>query len=282
VIKVVVDSASSLSASKAASLGLTLIPLKVQFGDDSFLDGVTLGSEEFYRRLTSDHTLPRTSQPSSGDFYNLFRDLTADGSQVLCIVISHQLSGTLSSAEAARDMLPERSIHIFDSLNVSIGEALLGLAAAEMVRSGLTMENILARLERMRTQTHCSFVPDTLEYLQRGGRISNAAALMGSMLQIKPVLDLHNGRIEAAEKVRTHHKAMERMMAIMGGRFSSEPPVWAGIAHCNCSVQMIANLEQEIRSHFNCVHMLVTEAGPTIATHGGPGTIGMALSPVIS
>ncbi len=278
-IKIVVDSASSIAPSLAQSLGLHLIPMKVLFGEETYLDSVTLDSEEFYRRLATNRVLPATSQPSAGEFLELFQRLTADGSEVLCILISHQMSGTLSSAEAARDMLPDRSIHIFNSLSVSIGEGLMAAAAAEMVQAGLPMEAILARLGRMRAQMRVFFVVDTLEFLQRGGRIGGAAALVGTLLKVKPILFIENGRIEPLEKVRTKQKAVERMLAVMTEQVGQGAAVWGGVAHTNCPVEA-AQVEEMLRSRFACKWVLMGEAGPTIGTHAGPGVLGIATCPV--
>jgi len=277
-IKVLVDSASSITPEMAQALGLHLIPLKVAFGEETFLDGVDLDSPSFYRKLATSRALPITSQPSAGEFLNRFRELTADGSQVLCVVISHQLSGTLSSAEAARDMLPDRPVHIFNSLSVSIGEGLMAMVAAQMAEAGQPLEAILARLERMRAQMRIYFVVDTLEFLQRGGRIGGAAALVGTLLKLKPLLTIQNGRVDAAEKVRTKAKAVERMLALLEQEVGGQTPVYVGLAHGNCAEEC-ADLEKAVRARFHCVQALKADAGPIIGTHTGPGVLGVGLCP---
>jgi len=278
-IKIIVDSASSIAPDLAQELGIHLIPMKVLFGEETYLDGVNLDSNQFYERLVSSPQLPKTSQPSAGEFLDLFQRLTADGSELLCILISHQLSGTLSSAEAARDMLPNRSIHIFNSLSVSIGEGLMAMAAADMAAAGQPIEAILARLERMRTQMRIYFVVDTLEYLQRGGRIGGATAFLGTLLKVKPLLYIENGRIEPLEKVRTKQKAVERMVTLMEGHFGKNTPIWSGIAHLH-SPDEAAELEAIVRARFNCKRTLTGDVGPTIGTHAGPGVMGLAICPM--
>lgn len=276
-IKVLTDSASSISPEAAQALGIRLIPMKVTFGEETYLDGVSLDGPGFYRRLSENHLLPITSQPSAGEFLQLFQELTADGSQVLCVLISHQLSGTLSSAETARDMLPGRPVHIFNTLSVSIGQGLMAVAAAQMAQAGQPLEAILARLERMRAQMRIFFVVDTLEYLQRGGRIGGAAALVGTLLKLKPLLTIENGRIEPSEKVRTKAKAVERMLALLE-QGAGAAPVWVGLAHGNCAGEC-DKLEGAVRSRFNCVEMLKAEVGPTISTHAGPGVLAVSMCP---
>ena len=278
-IRVLVDSASSISPEVAQQLGLHLIPMKVSFGEETFLDGITLDASGFYDRLMERRHLPITSQPSAGEFLDVFQRLTADGSELLCILISHQMSGTLSSAEAARDMLPERSIHIFNSLSVSIGQALMALAAVDMASADQPIEAVLAQLERMRAQMRVFFVVDTLEFLQRGGRIGGAAALLGTMLSIKPLLHIVNGRIEPLEKVRTKQKALERMLDLMEEQVGRDTPVWCAVAHTNVPEEA-ARLEQEVRRRLSCARVFTTDAGPTIATHCGPGVLGIATCPM--
>jgi DegV family protein with EDD domain len=279
VIKLVVDSASSIPPEVAQSVGIHLVPMKVAFGEETYLDGVTLDGPAFYERLATNRSLPITSQPSAGEFVDLFRRLTGDGSQVLCILISHLLSGTLSSAEAARDMLPDRSIHIFNTLSVSIGQGLMAMAAADMIAAGQPVEAILAELERMRNQMRVFFVVDTLEFLQRGGRIGGAAALVGTLLKLKPLLHISNGRVEPLEKVRTKQKAVARMLELMEQQVGSDTPVWAGVAHTNCADQA-PGLEEELISRFDCLRIFTGEAGPTIGTHAGPGVLGIATCPM--
>lgn len=278
-IKVLVDSASSITPEMAQEFGLYLIPMKVTFGAETFLDGVNLDSAGFYGRLATSRALPVTSQPSAGEFLSRFQELTADGSQVLCLVISHQMSGTLSSAEAARDMLPDRPVHIFNTLSASVGEALMAVTAAEMARAGRPLEEILGRLERMRAQLRIYFVVDTLEYLQRGGRIGGAAALVGTLLKLKPLLTIQNGRIEPSEKVRTKARAVERALGLLEEEIGREVPVWVGLAHGNCPEEC-ARLEEAVRSRFNCVRVIKADVGPTISTHVGPGVLGVGLCPV--
>jgi DegV family protein with EDD domain len=278
-IKVLVDSGSSITPQMAQALGLHLIPVKITFGEETFLDGVTVDSAGFYQRLLQSSVPPITSQPSAGEFLSRFQELTADGSQVLCVLMSHQMSGTLSSAEAARDMLPGQRVHIFNSLSISIGQGLMAAAAAQMAQAGQPIEAILARLERMRAQMRIFFVVDTLEYLQRGGRIGGAAALVGTLLKVKPLLTITNGRIEPSEKVRTKAKAIERMLALLEEQIGRDTPVWAGLAHGNCPDEC-ARLEEMVRARFNCGQILIADAGPTISTHTGPGVLGLGLCPV--
>ncbi|MGQ9682967.1 MAG: DegV family protein [Anaerolineae bacterium] len=279
-IKIVTDSASSIAPDVARATGISIVPMKVAFGDETYIDGVNLDGPGFYRRLMASRALPATSQPSAGEFMETLQRLTDDGSEALCVLISHHLSGTLSSAEAARDMLPGRSIHIYNTLSVSIGQGLLCFAAADMAKAGEPIEAILGHLERLRSQLRVYFVVDTLEFLQRGGRIGGASALLGTMLKIKPILHIVNGRIEPLEKVRSKQKAVERMLEIMGENVGPDTPVLAAVGHTNAEAEA-SELEMEMRRRFRCQRLFVAEAGPTIGTHAGPGVLAIATCPVL-
>ncbi|HOG45930.1 MAG TPA: DegV family protein [Anaerolineae bacterium] len=275
-IKVLVDSASSITPPVAATLGLHLIPIKVTFGSESFLDGVDLDAPEFYRRLNSGEPLPVTSQPSPGDFYQVFRRLTDDGSELVCVLMSHQMSGILLSAQTAREMLPGRAIHVFDTLNASTGEALLAMAAVALAAAGRQASEILARLEELRGQVRNYFVVDTLEFLHRGGRIGGASALLGTALRIKPLLQVANGRLEPLDKVRTRPKALARLLDLMEAQTGREAPVWCAVGHGNCLSDAL-EVEEAVRSRFNWRRTIVLDVGPTISTHSGPGVLTVAM-----
>ncbi len=277
-INVLVDSASSITPPVAASLGLHHIPIKVSFGRESFLDGVDLQPDEFYRKLTGGGPLPVTSQPSPGDFYDHFQHLTAGGAELICVLMSHQMSGILLSAETAREMLPERAIHIFDTLNASTGEALLAMAAVALAAQGLPAAAILTRMEQLRPAVRNYFVVDTLEFLQRGGRIGGASALLGTMLRIKPILEVANGRLEPLDKVRTRPKALARLLDLMEAQVGREAQLWCAVGHGNCPDDAV-EMEQAVRARFNCGRTFVADVGPTISTHSGPGVLTVATCP---
>ena len=278
-IRIVVDSASSITPEMAHDLGIRVIPIKVTFGEQNFLDGVNLTAAAFYQRLRTSPVLPVTSQPSAGEYLEVFRELTADGSEVLCIVLSSGLSGALLSAQTARDMLAERSIQVFDSQSISVGETLLATAAAGMVAEGRPMAEILSRLEALRGQMRLFLVLDTLEYVRRGGRVSGVEALLGTMLRIKPVVHMVEGRLSVREKVRTKARAVERALELAEAEFGAQP-VWCGVGGADCLDEVLA-LEEAVRARFRCQRLWHAEAGPTIATHGGPGVIGFAMAPAL-
>lgn len=278
-VKIIVDSASSITPEMAQALGIHVIPIQITFDDQTFLDGVNLGAAAFYERLRASPTLPVTSQPSAGEYLDAFQELAADGSEVLCIALSSGLSGAVVSAQTARDMLPERSIHVFDSHAISVGETLLAMAAAEMAAAGQPAAAIVARLQAMRARMRTYLVLDTLEYVRRGGRVSGVEALVGTMLRIKPVVHMVDGRLIVREKVRTKARAVERMLELVEAEFGRQAPMWCGVGGADCLDEVQA-LAQAMGERFDCQRLWHAEAGPTIATHGGPGVVGLAVCPV--
>ncbi len=278
-IKVVADSASSITPEEARSSAIHILPIHITFGDRTFLDGVDLDAAGFYERLRSSPTLPVTSQPSVGAYLELFQELTADGSEVVCVTLSSGLSGALVAAQTAREMLAERPIHVFDSWGISVGEALLALAAADMAAAGRPAAAILARLEALRAQMRTYLVLDTLEYVRRGGRVSGVEALLGTMLSIKPIVHMVEGKLVVRERVRSKARAVARMLELAEQEVGREGPVWCGVGGADCPDEVLA-LEQAVSARFRCARLWHAETGPTIATHGGPGVIGMAICPL--
>ncbi len=277
-IKIVTDSTAYLSAEQLQKYDIRVVPLKVLFGERVFREGIDLTHEDFYRMLAEAQELPTTSQPSPGEFFEVYSELSTDGHEVISIHISSQLSRTVNSANIARssvlEVLPEAKITIIDSLSTSASLAMMVIVAAKAAAEGRPYGEIVAMVERMIRDMNLIFVVDTLEYLQKGGRIGGARALLGTLLKIKPILCLKEGRIESLDKVRTKRKAIQRLVEIMKERVGERPAMIA-IAHGEALDEMIA-LEKEVRSHFHCIDVLRSEIGPVVGTHSGPGILGLA------
>ncbi|MCL6637586.1 MAG: DegV family protein, partial [Alicyclobacillus sp.] len=212
-IAFVTDSTANLTAEQVTRAGVTVVPLTVVFGNQAYREGIDLSTEEFYELLAKAPALPTTSQPSVGEFADVFRGLLNDSDEVLCYVLSSRLSGTLRAAEAAAQMVAPDRIRVIDSWYASFGIAGPLLDGVALARAGLDADAIVGWWERVRAQVRSVFVLDTLEYLHRGGRIGGAAAVFGSLLQIKPLLTVQDGQLGLLDKVRTHRRAVERMLA---------------------------------------------------------------------
>lgn len=278
-IKLVTDSTANLPPEIIEEFNIRVVPLNVHFGEDRvYQEGVNLTDEEFYTMLAESPELPTTSQPSPGQFREVFAESTEVGHEVLCIVISSKLSGTYQSALDARRMLPDANIVIIDSHLVAAPLGLVVITAAEMAADGHSMEEIVARVEQMRRDMKVYFVVDTLEYLEKGGRIGAAAAFLGTLLKVKPILTLDGGIVKPLDKVRSKRKAVQRLLAELESHVSPGQPVQAMVVHAQVPEEM-RELESEVRRRFNCQRTIFGQVGPIVGTHAGPGVLGAAICP---
>jgi DegV family protein with EDD domain len=276
-IKIVTDSTAYLSEAIVRQHDIRVVPLYVHFGEEAFREGVDLSDEEFYARLKKAPTLPTTSQPSAGEFHQVFEELTEDGHEIVTLTISSKLSGTWNSAMAAKEMLPDARISIVDTFSTAVGLHLMVNAALEATAAGATRQEIVERIEEIKKTSQLWFAVDTLEYLAKGGRIGNARAFMGTLLKVKPILTLQDGAIEPCEQVRSKPKALARMVEIAEEYVGSNGPQ-AKVAVLNALVPAEAEaLAEKLVERMGCAQPLLGDLGPVIGTHTGPGVVGIAL-----
>jgi DegV family protein with EDD domain len=254
--------------------GLHVIPEYVIFGEQTYYDGVNLDAETFYRLLKNSKKLPTTSQPSVQDFTKLYSALSEEAEAIVSIHLSQKMSATLDSARGACQQLTGVAIQVIDSQSVSMGLGMIAIAAARAAAAGKEVDEVVSLVEALIPRVNVIFTVDTLEYLYKGGRIGGATAFMGSVLSIKPVLYIKDGRIEPLEKARTKKRAIMRVMDLMAERLEDTEGVHAAIMHCSIPEEAQA-LGEQVKARFHPAELLVTEAGPIIGTHGGPGTIGI-------
>jgi len=274
-VKIVTDSTCDLPSEVFTRYGVTVLPMRIHFGQEAFLDGVTITKGEFYQRLRTAPQLPTTSQPSAGDFYEAFKPLIEAGHEIVGIFISSELSGTCASALAACEMLPEASITVIDSRSTSAGLGFMVWEAARMAEAGAEVAAIEARMEELIAKMRVYFVVDTLEYLHKGGRIGGARALLGSMLSIKPLLMIHEGRVEPLQQVRTRRKALQRMVELMAQEMSGYRQVHAAVLHARVEEEAQA-VAAQAQAAMPCKEFFISEIGPALGTHAGPGVVGLA------
>ena len=274
-IAIVTDSSANLPAELIEKYGIHIVPLKIAFGERVFRDGVDITPEEFYRMLRETDDPPVTSQPSPGEFEELYARLAPEAEAIVSIHISGGLSGTISSALAAREAMPTLPIHVVDSRTTSIALGFIVLEAAQVAAAGGTPDEVLAKAREMIPKVTIYGVLDTLEYLRRGGRIGRAASLLGSMLRIKPIFYLNDGVVDALEKPRTKARAVRRMVEIMAERVGAEP-VRVAVLHADVPDEA-ERLREEVASRFRCLEEpLVVELTPVLGAHAGPGVLGLA------
>ena len=273
-VAVVTDSSADIPPCIAETQGICIIPLKVLFGQQVFCDGVDIASEQFYRKLRESEVLPTTSQPSAGDFVQFYSEVGQSAESIVSIHISGALSGTIESACAARAQIgPSVPIHIIDSRSTSMGLGFMVLAAARMAADGLDAPQIVPQIHALIPRMNVLFVVDTLEYLHKGGRIGGAARLLGSVLNMKPLLHIHDGQIDALEKTRTKQRAIARLLEIMKDRIGGAEAVHIAVVHADAEEEALA-LKEEIEARFQCKELYLCELSPALGTHGGPGVVG--------
>lgn len=279
-IRILTDSTADLPSSLKGNARIEIIPLKVVTPQRTYLDRVDLNGEQFLNLLKSSATLPTTSQPSAGEFQAKYQEmLKADPDPILSIHISSGLSGTVSSTHAALEAMPGAPITVFDSLCTSMGLGMMVQQAVTALDAGQPLADVVKMLEKMRETMAISFVVDTLEYLQKGGRIGKAAALMGTLLNVKPVLTITGGLIEPLDKARSKRKGLERAMNYIEEKVGTSHPILVGIVHLEAREEA-EGVREAMSKRFRCASSFVVELSPVIGTHTGPGVVGIGGCPV--
>ncbi len=277
-VALVTDSTAYLPQEILQQYDITVVPLYVRFGEEVYRDGVDMSPEQFYARLPTASVMPATSQPSPGDFIEAYQRLVdAGASTILSVHLSSKLSGTISSALMAREEV-SIPVHVVDTLSTTMGQGFLVLQAARALEAGQPVEQVVETLEVLRDQVRIIFVPETLEFLHRGGRIGGAQAFLGSLLNLKPLLTVKEGRVDAVERVRTKRRAVQRVLEILAAEFG-DTSVRASAIHAAVPEEG-EMLRQEVGVRLNCQELLIAPVSPAIGTHTGPGTVGVVVCPV--
>ncbi len=274
-VRILTDSTADISPALAESLGITVVPLTVFFGEEAYLDGIEMDTATFFGRLGTSKVLPRTSQPSPGAFQEAFIRLIQEGTDgIVAILISSKLSGTYQSALTARDTLSEEnkhvSIEVIDSETVSVGVAYTAIRAVEEAKQGASLETVVANARDRLARTRILFALDTLEYLSKGGRIGGASALVGNILSIKPILTLKDGIVVPLERPRTRTKAFARIAQMVAD---------VGTLESASIVESDAEVGQQLGDALKPVYtgdLLHYNFGAVIGTYAGPHVAGVA------
>jgi DegV family protein with EDD domain len=275
-IQIVTDSACDLPKEIIRSAGIEIAPLPVTFGEQTYKDMVDIDREQFYSMLVKSSTLPQTSQPTPQDYLEIYRRSLDQNDEILVIALSSGLSGTYESATLAKGMLEEeqqKRITIFDSMAASVGQGLIALEAHQRAKAGEDRAAILKTLENLRTRTASIFTLDTLSYLEKGGRIGKVQAMMGTVLNVKPILQLDSmGRIVQKEKVRGRSQAIARLLDIISEEGNHLERQLVGVSHAHSRLEA-QRFAEEIRNRFLVRDVVIGEISATIGTHVGPGCL---------
>jgi DegV family protein with EDD domain len=269
-VKIVTDSGADLPEQLARELGITVVPIYVRFGEEVYRDRVSISEDEFYERLTHDPVHPNTTQPGPQDFLEVYQKLSADADGIVSIHITGKLSGTYNSALMARDMLETGCpVEVVDSETLSMSVGLMVIAAAEMAKAGESMDKIVAEVKKAMPESSMLFLLDTLEYLRRGGRIGKAKALLGSVLNLKPMLTVKDGELVPAGQVRTRAKGMDKLFEYVknAGNIQDLAVVY------NTTPDEAQTLAERIGSVFDREKIRIARVGPGLGAHGGPGAM---------
>lgn len=273
-VAIVTDSTCNLPPETLEKYDIHVIPQILNWGGQSLQDGVDITTEDFYDRLATSSELPTTSQPSPGQFHEFFSEVAESADSIVGLFVSENLSGTLASAHAAKAMMDDYPLEIVDSKSASLGLGLLAMSAGRAAQAGMSAPEIAAQARAEVPTLRVLFVVDTLEYLHKGGRIGGAQRLMGSLLSIKPVLHIEDGRIEPMASVRTKKKAVKHMTDAFSAEVAGKSRVHAGVIHARAP-EAAAELAQWVQETANPDELVVAELSPVIGTHVGPGTVGM-------
>ncbi len=274
-VAIITDSTAYLPQDIIEKYHIQIIPLSVIWDGDSYLDGVDITTNQFYTRLENSSTLPSTSQPPAGEFKDSFSALIEAGKDVVAILISAGISGTVNSALQAKAELDPSRIEVIDSQTAAMATGLHVIAAARKAAEGGSLEEVARIAREAQQHTDVVFVVDTLEFLHKGGRIGGAKRFLGSMLNIKPILEMRDGKIEAVDQVRTQKRALERMAELIKEKSADEKPLRMAVIHSNVE-EMAQELKEEVMATFSPEEIYVAELSPAIGTHVGPGTLAIA------
>jgi DegV family protein with EDD domain len=271
-IRVVTDSACDLTPSAADAAGIRVVPLAIRFGAEELIDRDELSIKEFWDRVITGPDMPETAAPSPGAFRQAYLDAAeANCDGVICITLSSGLSATFQAAStAAQDLPVAMPVRVIDSLSVTMGEGLMALAASDMVKEGRSLDQIVTEVESLRDRTHVYGVLGNLDFLKKGGRIGGAAHLVGSLLSIKPVIEVRKGVVEVESKQRTRSRALQYLA---NKALDSGPLERLAVANgvARDIDELVSMLEKAHPEH----EMVLSDLGPVIGAHAGPGTVGV-------
>jgi DegV family protein with EDD domain len=274
-VAIVTDSTAYLPKELVEQYQIHVVPNVVNWGTKSYRDGVDIGATEFFERLKTDPVQPTTAVSSVGEFRDVYARAAETADTVLGVHLSAKLSGTFSAAEQARAMLPDQNIQLIDSNATAMALGFVVLAAARAVEAGGSLEEAARAAHKTIPHVGIVFTVETLEYLKRGGRVGGAAAFVGGLLDLKPILELRDGRVEPVERMRTKRKALDRVLEIIAEKTSGKQPIRLATLHA-AAPQEAAALLEAAKTRLGAVETILSEVSPTVAVHTGPGTVGLA------
>lgn len=279
-LQIVTDGSADMPLNWIKDYQIHVMPLRVCFGEQTFVQDVDLSREDFYKMVEEQHEIPKTSLPSPAQVVEFYRSIASRGESILSIHISSKLSGTLSAFQiAARELVNEYQIYLFDSGAGSAGLGFMCREARRMWQAGLPIERILTQLSTIRERLAITFTVDSLEFAHMSGRINALQKAVASLLSIKPIIVLRDGLLEMTDKVRTRHRSLDRIVDIVRERIGYQR-VDVAVVHA-ADLKMAEQILEKARREFNVRDFILTDLSIPVAAHLGPGTIGIVACPVV-
>jgi DegV family protein with EDD domain len=272
-VRVVTDSTADIPQDLVKELGISVVPLTVQFGDKSFLDGVEITPDQFFQWLIESPQLPTTSQPSPGAFLDVYRGLLEAEHQVVSIHISDKLSGTLNSVRQAKEQLGDVPLEVIDSRQAAISLGLVVIAAARAAKDGASYEETQSVARQALGQVQLFALLDTLEFLRKGGRIGKVRGFIGALLHVRPIITVTDGEVQSVISVRSRDQGIRYMLTLVEER---SPLIQAAVFH-STTPDEAEEVAGQLRPMVSDGNVIIGRIGPVIGTHVGPGTVGVVI-----
>lgn len=273
-LRIVTDSTCDLPPELVERYGIVVVPALIRFGNETYLDGVEITRQEMYRRMVEGDEVPKSSQPSPGQFLEVYQELVAQGLSILSIHVTAKTSGVCQSAYLARSMLPEADIEVSDSASISMGTGFIILEAARAIEAGKGKSEVLALIEDIKSRMNIYATVGTLKYLRLSGRVGHMREIFGSLLDIKPIITLEEGVVKAVDKVRTRKRALDRVIELTRQAVGTEVVINAAVMHTAVEEEAL-EFKKRVKRGFNCQELFFGEAGIALGANAGPGVLGL-------
>lgn len=274
-VKIIADSVADIPKHLAEANDITVLPLTVNFEDGSYRDGEDLTTDQFFEKLKEVKKLPTTSQVTPGTFVETFETCMKEYDAIVCLTMSSSMSGTFGCACAARDIVDPQNIVVIDSKAVTFGYGMIAIEAAQMAKEGKSLEEIVERCDYMVKHVRYLFIVDTLDYLQKGGRLSASEAFVGSLLNIKPILTIEDGKLKTIDKVRGRKKSIKWVLDYVKSKQIDFSKIKLAAYHA-VDEEFLDELINELREQQPLSEVVYSTVGAVVGTHSGPGCIAVS------
>ena len=273
-VRIVTDSVSDLPKEYVENYDITVVPLKIAFGEDVYVDGLDIDCHEVFKRIEKDGEFPKTSQATPYEFMSIFDKLTQDGDEVIAVLMTSKLSGTYNSALIAKNELSDRKITVIDSKGLTLGHGMIALEGAKMVKAGMPSDSIIRRLNALTESMEYILVFDTLEYAYRGGRVNKTQYMIANVLNIKPIMTMKDGILHVRDKVRGRKKVVKWIMEYLEKNQYNLDDKVIGLNHTQ-DIEFLNELKSSILNKYKPKEIVVSEVGSSIAVYSGINAIAL-------